>query len=950
MSENLQRLLDFKRSYETPDKKSINSGWYFHDNRLMTKAELKLSSANQPGNHSSSNDTSQPIHILSGIESNGYKCSSLKDPSLLKSYHEFWNLLVEHHSNPLSSLVLSKTMLLPHQVQAAIQVVESLQPRVLIADEVGLGKTIETGLIIKELILKYNFNKVLIAVPAPLMFQWKAELFEKFNENFTILDGATLRKYPDILDREDKVIVSIDLLKIPVYWDRFIMKTFDIVIFDEAHRLRKDSAKATRAYQFAEKISQTCRALLLLTATPFRGKLEEIFYLIHLIDPDILGPYHSFYADYAESAGEGLKEKLAPVVIRRRKIEVGGFTRRFARTVRFNLDTLERSFYDAVTEYVKKEYNRAIESTQNVKAFVMIIFQKLLDSSSYALLSALEKRKERLEQMYYRIKNVDKNSDLSIFDDEDLLNILDDEDDAEIHKGESDQVFNPEEVRQEILSLNRLIHLGKKIEVDMKLKMLVRSINNMHKEGHKKIIIFTQFVNTMKYIANHLRTDFSVTVFHGGLSAKEKEDAIVEFFNKTQVLICTEAGGEGRNLQAASVLINYDLPWSPLKIEQRIGRIHRFGQKSDVYIVNFATKDTIAEKVLEIIERKIKLFEDAFGESDVLLGTSEDDSTFDKNIRNLLNEKKTVLQIEEEIEKSSNIAKKNIKKIDSLLTTEVLDFNMSAFSKALKRKENIKDYEKTIRTIIKASHLAEITSDKTLFYEKGDLMTFYHNGEFRQGSFDFAVSEENSAIDYLTIGHPIVDKVLHGISTSIEKNSAYYIQANKPSVLGYFQAQIHLDRVYNRFYTIFYDKTTGEISYTQPVVLKTGQLLQTFTKLIPFDEIKEDLTKILSVLQNKIIEDVEKIQRKLDYGVNYWKKNLQNSHIYREKELMEKLEVQKGKAKWYGEDKMVGAISRTINQQKDEKKRWSNKISQLEKNLKPRIDLNIRHLLIYGKD
>jgi|GEM_PF-238411 len=959
MSENLQRLLDFKRSYESPEKKSVNSGWFFHDGRLMTRAELKaaVKTSGDAGDLAGP-DTSKTIHILTGIDPDGYECACPEDPNLLVSYREFWNLLVEHHSNPLSSLVLSKTMLLPHQVQAAIQVVESLQPRVLIADEVGLGKTIETGLIIKELILKYDFNKVLIAVPAPLLYQWKAELFEKFNENFTIIDGATLRRDPDILDRQDKVIVSIDLLKMPAYWDRFIKKNFDIVVFDEAHRLRKDSTKATRAYQFAEKVSQTCRALLLLTATPFRGKLEEIFYLIHLIDPDILGPFHSFYADYAESAGEGLKEKLAPVVIRRRKIEVGGFTRRFARTVRFNLDSLERAFYDAVTEYVKKEYNRAIESTQNVKAFVMVIFQKLLDSSSYALLSALEKRKDRLEQMYYRIKNVDKNSDLDIFDDEDLMAILDNEDDIELHKGESDDVFNPEEVRQEILSLNRLIHLGKKIEVDMKLKMLVRSINNMHKEGHKKIIIFTQFVNTMNYIANYLRTDFSVTVFHGGLSAKDKENAIVEFFNKTQVLICTEAGGEGRNLQAASVLINYDLPWSPLKIEQRIGRIHRFGQKSDVYIVNFATKDTIAEKVLEIIERKIKLFEDAFGESDVLLGTSEDDSTFDKNIRNLLREKKTILEIEEEIEKSSNIARKNVKKIDSLLTTEVLDFNMSAFSKALKRKENIKEYEQTIAKIMRTAFLTQAATDsgydKSRVHEKNGLVTFFHNGEFRNGSFDFAVSEENSGIDYLTIGHPLVDKIMQGISSSVEKNTVYRVRSANAAVLGYFQAQIRLDRIYNRFYTVYYDKATGEVAFSQPN-LPGGRLKNAnpesgaIEESLPFFKMKDDLTVILDALQVKIFEDVDKIKRKLDHGVNYWKKNLQNSHIFREKELSEKLEVQKGKAKWYGEEKMVGAISRTINQQKEEKKRWSNKISQLEKNLKPKIDLSIRHLTIFGE-
>jgi SNF2 family DNA or RNA helicase len=925
MRNDLQRLLDFKRSYEPEKREHVESDIFLHNNKLISGNDIVNKSA------------PESMRVLSRVNIFGENYSPLFEKSLMSSYFEIWNLLIEHHNNPLSSLVSSKTMLLPHQVQAALQIVESLQPRALIADEVGLGKTIETGLIIKELILKYNFNKVLIAVPAPLLHQWKAELHDKFNEKFLIIDGSVLRKNPDVLEDADRVIVSIDLLKIPVYWDKFLNKSFDIVVFDEAHRLRKDETKATRAYQFAEKISKNCRALLLLSATPFRGKLEEIYYLIQLIDPDILGPYHTFYAEYVETAGESLRKKLAPVVIRRRKGDVGGFTRRFARTVRLNLDALERGFYDAVTEYVKKEYNRAVDSRQHVKAFVMVIFQKLLDSSSYALLAALEKRKDRLEQMYFRIKSGERNPELSIFDEEDLINLEDDEDDI-IDLG-PEQIFDPKEVRQEIFALTRLIQLGKKIDLDMKLKITSRTIAAMRKEGHKKILIFTQFVNTMKYVAEHLGKEFQVTVFHGGLSAMEKEKAIVEFFENTDILICTEAGGEGRNLQVATALINYDLPWSPLKIEQRIGRIHRFGQKSDVYVINFATKDTIAEKVLEIIERKIKLFEDAFGESDVLLGTSEDDKSFEKSVQNLLREKKTVKEIEEEVEKSTQLAKKNVKKIDTLLTTEVLDFNMSAFSKVLRKKEMIGDREKKIKKIMNGVE----KSEPGIFKINNSMVTFTLDNQIKTGSFDFEICGDNGLMDYLTIGHELVDRAIDRLSAKVEERTVYFAKSETPGIIGFFQAHIYLDRVYNRFYTIYYNKNTGVMEFEIPSYNSKWQFEE---RKFEYKTIESDVNKILAEVHEKIMEDVEKIHKKLNYSFDYWKKNMNNSHYNRELELKEKLEIQRGKAKWYGDDKMTGAISRTINQQMDEKKKWREKIVSLEQKLNLKVDLSIRHLLI----
>lgn len=950
-------MLDFRRGAEiAPSETQINpkSGGITKDN---SPKSWVFTANNQLEKHSNAKAKKGGLEIVSGLQEEGYLCPG-DDFNKIQWYHEYWKLALDHYSNPLSSLVSSKTMLLPHQVQAAIQVVESLQPRFLIADEVGLGKTIETGLILKELILKYGYDKILVVVPAPLTFQWQSELSEKFNEKFRIIDGNVLRKEPDILQTESKVIASVDLLKIPVYWDRFLEKNFDVVIFDEAHRLRKDSFKTTKAFQFAEKVSLSCKALLLLSATPFRGKLEEIYYLVSIIDPDILGPFHTFYQEYTESGGESLKDKLAPVVIRRRKKDVGGFTSRFARTVRFNLDSLERSFYDAVTEYVKKEYNRALASSQNVKAFVMVIFQKLLDSSSYALIQALLKRKERLEKLYYRISQSAENPELAIFEQDDMENIVDDF--WETEENNLDLTFNPEEVRQEIFSLNRLLFLGKKIGTDMKLNVLLRTIKSLKKEGHKKIIIFTQFVNTMKYMKEHLSESYKVTLFYGGLSAQEKENAIAEFFNRTEILICTEAGGEGRNLQVATVLINYDLPWSPLKIEQRIGRIHRFGQKSDVYIINFATRDTIAEKVLEILEKKIKLFEDAFGQSDVLLGTAEDDKSFEKNIQSLLKEKKTFREVEDEIEKSVKLAKKNVTKIDSLLTTEVLDFNMSAFSRALRKRELVSERESTLKNIItryqnndqiNGPNKSQIKNQVSgaLIHQKNNIFTYRSGSAIKQGSFDQGVCEKNPAIEYLTLGHDVVDQELSELSKAVEQYPLYCVQSghsNKAGLLGFFQAHIHLDRVYKRFYTVYYQADKKKVYFDKQVIKNEFKFLN---QHIAFEDIKEPLVAILSELNEKITEDTEKIQRKIHYGVNYWKKNLESSHISREKELLEKLEIQKGKAKWYGQDKMVGAISRTVNQQKDEQKRWKQKISGLEKNMDVKIELKIRHMILFKK-
>lgn len=953
MESDLQGLLDFQRSFtagrqnlegDLHSKQEPQTGGYIFKEKL------------QRGNLRGAGKSIAITNL------DKYLSGPAPDPAALEaaaarigSYHDYWKILEDHYTNPLSSVVVSKTMLLPHQVQAALHVVDSVRPRVLIADEVGLGKTIEAGLILKELLLKYGYSSVLIAVPAPLIYQWAAELHEKFNEDFTIITGPVLRRDPTILERSPKVIVSIDLLRDPRHWQKFLDQDYEVAVFDEAHRLRKDGNKTTRGYQFAEKVSASCRALILLSATPFRGKIEEIYYLIQLIDPDILGPYHSFMNRFGEGA-QGLREKLSPVVIRRRKIEVGGFTRRFASTVKLTLNPPERAFYDAVSEYVRTEYNRALESEQSARAFVMVIYQKLLDSSCYAVGEALRKRKERLEEIYFRHarpgsgEGGEGESDLfgeELFGDAAGLDtglyadLEYEEAPEEMIDGET--VFNPLEIRKEIFSLTRLIEMGRRIESDSKLNALKNSLVKSKKAGHEKIIIFTQFKKTLFYLAENLR-EYKVTVFHGGMSGREKEAAIEEFFQTTEILICTEAGGEGRNLQAASVLVNYDLPWSPLRIEQRIGRIHRFGQKSDVYILNFATKDTIAEKVLEILERKIMLFEDAFGGSDVLLGSTEDDTGFERHIRELLGNKKTGREIEIEIESSAKIAKENLHKIDSLLSTEVMDFNMAAFQSVVEKKEAQDDAQEILKKI--AAHESGFFKGLGGLGEAGGVATFEFDGAIRQGSFSPELCEENPGVEFLTVGHPYVDSLISRMVRSLEGGAVYRAKGSRKGVVLYVAAKIHLDRVYNRVYRLFFDESSGQVEFGAP-----PQMLQSRAAApgeFSQKEIKTRLEGPLKGLREKLEAEAAKLRKKIMPDVNYWKKNVNQAYYTRDGELGERLEIQRGKSAWYGERKMVGAISRTMNQRRSERQRATSKIDGLESILSEKIEVEIRHLCFLG--
>ncbi|MCB1189806.1 MAG: DEAD/DEAH box helicase [Leptospiraceae bacterium] len=826
-------------------------------------------------------------------------------------------LKLTHTFNKLSSLSNSRTRLLPHQIESTYIVANSLKPRFILADEVGLGKTIEAALVMKELVFRRGYKKILIITPSPLAIQWQQELKNKFNEDFVIVKRKNFVQTGNgHWQKFNKVITSIDFIKNPTYSEEILKKRWDIVIIDEAHRLRRDYSKITRAYLFAEKIASRCECFLLLTATPFRGKLEELYYLVRLVDPNVLGSYHSFVNDYILGNKSDLREKINKVLIRRRKIEVGGFTKRFAKTVKIELSETERQFYNETTEYVKREYNLSLDTKNRAIGFVMIIFQKLLDSSVPALLNALKKRKYALESKVHYFTPPTQSSAIDDWDIDDTEEV---EEFIEDISGSIEQEFS--HIRKEILSLNRLILLGSTIKEDRKSIKVKETLQKLKKEGHKKFIIFTQFRSTQDYLKEIL-SDYKVVLFHGSLTAEEKEKAIDEFRGESEILISTEAGGEGRNLQFANILFNYDLPWSPLKIEQRIGRIHRFGQKQNVYIFNFASKDTVAERILEVLVDKIKLFEESIGISDALLGTIEEELDFHSSLMKFVAGKKTKKEVEDEIDKKIKVAESGYNKLNSLVTPKLLDFNLEDY---YKHTLSDRDYDNTHLEefiLLVKQFYPEILSEK-ITPKRAKIYKIKTDQIEKLATFDSDTAMNDDFLEFLAIGNPIVDKPLNhfidsglGYKKKLIDNPKY---AHK--IFFLFLVEFHFSLKRTELYCIEYDNQSTVIrildclpedvfdSYPSnlPVTISIDSYSEQPILEITYIKAMDFLEPIVEQEKDKIYKETLSLFKKEEYKIE-----LSSKRTIRQ--LEEKLMRQEAQAKWNRESDKKGAVQKTKNE------------------------------------
>jgi SNF2 family DNA or RNA helicase len=456
----------------------------------------------------------------------------------------------------------------PHQLAAARRALSRLRGRAILADEVGLGKTIEACLVLSELSHRRLARRTLILVPPGLVEQWAEEIDRKFALPALVLGSQAwdLRLHPW---DAPLIIASLATARRAGWSEEIASIEWDLVIADEAHRLRNPqsaSAKLVKALR--------ARRLLLLTATPVENRLDDLFQLVNLVRPGLLGTLPSFRRTYAAGkSGElatnvdALQRQTREVMIRHRRSEVAlMLPKRLAQTIAVHAGPEEAALYAEISQRVR---DAARDASQTEK-FTLRAIQRAAGSSPRALRSVLERR--HWDDLATRAAN---------------------------------------------------------IPVVQKTAVLFELIER-HRARDEKVIVFTGFRPTLDMLAEAARARMPVAVYHGGLDRKQKVETIRSFEADAPLLLTTEAAGEGRNLQYCHVMINYDLPWNPMQIEQRLGRIHRIGQQHDVVLTNLVGVGTLEEHILRVLESKINLFELVVGELDMILGRIDDDFDFER--------------------------------------------------------------------------------------------------------------------------------------------------------------------------------------------------------------------------------------------------------------------------------------------------------------------------------
>ncbi len=497
-----------------------------------------------------------------------------------------------HHSlaRPLDKLVSLATLPdfvpFPHQVQAVKAVISKFRGRALLCDEVGLGKTIEACLVMLEYLQRGLATRVLILTPASLTGQWQEELRRKFGLDFVLNDEDRFEGWAN----HPRVIASLSTAKLSPHREKLAELEFDLIIVDEAHHLRN---RNTKAWQLINSLKR--RYILFLTATPLQNGVSDLYNLVTLLKPGHLSTYQDFRRQFVSQGDDKepknvdkLRKLLQTVMVRNKRSHTNVIvSRRHAKTVELELSQEEAAFYQRITHLVRRgKFREASANKDLVDSFTLQLLQLEAGSSLVATIPTLLKLAARPLPSSYR---------------HELISVL-------------------EEGRGLAREYQKYCR-----KADALLQII--------KQFDDKVIVFTKFAETLSFLESYLSAHgIDHVSFHGGLKRADKEASLRRFEHESKVLISSEAGGEGRNLQFCRALVNFDLPWNPMKIEQRIGRIHRLGQNRDVHVFNLSAAGTVEAHVLTLLDKKINLFELVVGEVDMILGNLDDNRTFEEMI------------------------------------------------------------------------------------------------------------------------------------------------------------------------------------------------------------------------------------------------------------------------------------------------------------------------------
>lgn len=798
-----------------------------HIDTVIPKSELSKLETYSYGTNFSANAED----VFLGLEAYRFRLASLFDPIL--------------------AMNVSRVDPLPHQIEAVYGYIMRL-PRIrfLIADDPGAGKTIMAGLVIKELKLRGLARRILIVVPGHLKDQWRRELNERFSEKFVVVDRNTMYAHfgENVWERENQIITSIDFAKQEHILSSLSSVHWDLVIVDEAHKMAAyrygEKIKKTDRYILGEVLSRNAEHLLFLTATPHKGDPENFRLFLDLLEP-------GFFASQSMLM-ESIRNRDNPLFIRRLKEDLRDFEGkplflpRHVKTIKFNITNEEKELYNELSKYVVTQYNKALQSEKkrNV-AFALIILQRRMASSIYALKRSLERRKRRLEEILRNgiereVKAVD-------------IEELDDYEEEERWKVEQEWeslsvAETREELEKEIRTIERLIEMADEIirkESEVKLKEL-KKLMESEELKEQKILIFTESRDTLDYLYDKIRSwGYSVNYIHGGMKLEDRIRAEKEFKHSTQVMVATEAAGEGINLQFCNIMINYDIPWNPNRLEQRMGRIHRYGQKREVFIFNLVNEDTREGMVLSRLLDKIREIREALGDRvfDVI-GEIFPGKDFYKLVIDAAANARSIDEILATIE--AKLDEEYISKVKEALG-ESLATRFIDYTRIKEMAERAKEYrlipEYTESFFVKAFERAGGRIVKTGEFYRIDSIPYeirkiasedwFKNtwgvlaSRYRNVTFDKDVAMKSAEAEFVSFGHPLFEAVLEWVLRNYLKECMVGGVFKDPSgiyngVIFFFEGEVKDGKgsiAGKRLFAIYRDERTGEIKELNPSLI-----------------------------------------------------------------------------------------------------------------------------------
>jgi superfamily II DNA or RNA helicase len=580
-----------------------------------------------------------------------------------------------HREDRFVALTGSRIDIEPYQVQAAYEILNSYDHRYLIGDEVGLGKTIEAAIVVEELIARDRADRVLVVTPAPLTEQWQAEMREKFDRDYMVYGrdyvDATRQGSPNenVWLQDDRIITSIDFVKQDDMLAalRNLDEEWDVAVFDESHHLTArrrsdDTVDKTQRYRVGEAVSENSDGLIFLTGTPHKGKPDQFYFMLRLLDE---------YRFRHEN--DITPEELDDLMIRRLKedmCETDGtpmFPEKNIETLPVDFTPAERELYEDVTEYISEYYNLASRDENNVVGFAMAIYQKRLVSSIHAIRRSL---KQRMETIQAGGKDPD---DLEppvpsllpkYRQDPDLLTDAQ----RELVEEELGTVafsLNEQQIQREYEVVQELHRKAKTIETDSKADRLREFVDGVLEEDpDEKVLVFTEYTDTLEYLREQVFADMDVAQIYGDLNPSQRREQMEKFREEANVMLATDAAREGINLQFAHIMVNYDLPWNPTRIDQRIGRLHRYGQENTVEIRNLFVNDTRESDILELLVEKIDEIESTLGMNSDVLGLVLDEFDLEEQIMTAIAREESAATVAADIDERIEQQKDAIRRIE----------------------------------------------------------------------------------------------------------------------------------------------------------------------------------------------------------------------------------------------------------------------------------------------